>query len=89
MLIALHTILPRHAGKCKSRGIDAAVVALNSNGQAGEEEVDEGRKTGAEGVRAVVNALHAEQPQAEGLLPAASKKRKGDAPYSSFVHNLH
>lgn len=87
--MALHTILPRHAGKGKSRGTDPAVAALNSDGQAGEEEADEVRKTGAEGVRAVVNALHAEQPQADRLLPAASKKRKGDAPYSSFVHNLH
>lgn len=45
--------------------------------------MEEARQADGQSVRAVVNALHAEQPQPEHQAPAASKKRKGDSQSST------
>lgn len=68
------------AGKSKARGSEASAAKGGMEGRAIEHEAGaEDRSTGGEGIRALVNALHAKQPQAEQQAASANKKRKGDA----------
>ena len=68
------------AGISKARGSEASAAKGGLEGPAIEGEVGaEDSLMGGEGIRALVNALHAEQPQAEQQAASASKKRKGDA----------
>ena len=68
------------AGKSKGKQSEASAAEGGLEGCAIEHEAGaEDRSTGGEGIRALVNALHAEQPQAEQQAASANKKRKGDA----------